>query len=391
MKNAVPSRAHVASGRQPTGNRPRAHAFVSRWALLLCGSCVAFAGCAAHVAPAPTPAEIAAAAPPPPVPYSGPTIPKLLGIPECVAVTKSCAETICTCLKRQFPGPGAAAPNLGEVGPGSAPAVKCAAEIIEAEAAAPQKIDALRYLGKVGCTKCYPCVEEGLVAALDDCTEVVRFEAAKAIRATASEECGCCRYTSCCTQKVFEKLYKVAYETRCDGCPVEPSPRVRRVARQALQMCGGPIAVEEPEEPVPSEGPSGALPPPAGETAPPPTEQTAGPLNGKPDVSPAATPVNSKTPAVTPVNSKTSAASESKEVVVPTDNTDDTKSTAGVRLHSGPELPAANRIAIPAAVASKRTVSQLRLLPADRASDCEACGAQPANASGSPNPFRTVR
>jgi hypothetical protein len=153
--------------------------------------------------------------------------------------------------------------------------VKCAAEIIAEEAKAPQKIDAIRYLGRVGCTKCYPCVEEGLLAALDDCTEEVRFEAAKALRQAASEQCKCCKFTSCCTQKVYEKLNKIAYETRADGCPVEPSARVRRMARQALCMCGGVSAYEEPKEPAPTEGPSGAAPPPlpppakpAGEAAP---------------------------------------------------------------------------------------------------------------------------
>jgi hypothetical protein len=187
-------------------------------------------------------------------------------VPDCIAAGQKCAELLCKCIQRQFPGPGTP-PVLGEVGPQSSPAVKCAAEILAEQAQAPQKIDAIRYLGRIGCTKCYPCVEEGLVAALDDCVEEVRFEAAKAIRSTATERCCCCKYTSCCTQKVFEKLYKVAYGTRDDGCPIEPSPRVRRMARQALQMCGGPIA-GEPETPTPTEGPT-APPPPLPAPAPP--------------------------------------------------------------------------------------------------------------------------
>jgi hypothetical protein len=111
----------------------------------------------------------------------------------------------------------------------------------------------------MGCTKCYPCVEERLLAALDDCTEEVRSEAAKALRRTATENCRCCRYTSCCSQKVFDKLNKVAFDTRDDGCPVEPSARVRRMARQALEMCGSPTSA--PQEPTPEEGPTGAMPP----------------------------------------------------------------------------------------------------------------------------------
>jgi hypothetical protein len=281
MKNLVPTQASAVDCLNWAEVQPCTQNFVLQGLVLSCLGFLVLAGCAAKVVQAPTPAEIAAAGPPPP-PYSGPTIPKCLGIPECAAATKECAVILCTCLKRQFPALGAEAPNLGEVGPGSAPAVKCAAEIIGEEAKAPQKIDAIRYLGRVGCTKCYPCVEEGLLAALDDCTEEVRFEAAKALRQAASEPCKCCKFTSCCTQKVYEKLHKIAYETRADGCPVEPSPRVRRMARLALCRCGGPVAFEEPEAPVPTEGPSGAAPPPlpppakpAGEA--PPAESGAAP------------------------------------------------------------------------------------------------------------------
>ena len=245
----------------------RARIVARRWCVVLCGVCLVSAGCAATATQAPSPAEAAAAAAAAPPPYSGPTLPKLLGVQDCAKVAAKCAQKACTCLKQQFPGPGAAAPNLGEVGPQSSPAAKCAAEIIAADAKAPQTIDAIRYLGRVGCTKCYPCVEEGLVAALDDCHESVRFEAAKAIRATASEQCKCCQCTSCCTQKIYEKLYKVAYDTRSDGCPVECSSRVRRVARQALCLCGGPMVSEEEVEPTPAEGPSGAAAAPAAPSA----------------------------------------------------------------------------------------------------------------------------
>jgi hypothetical protein len=161
------------------------------------------------------------------------------------------------------------------------------------EAKAPQKIDAIRYLGRMGCTKCYPCVEEGLLAALDDCTEEVRFEAAKAIRRTATETCHCCSYTKCCSQKIFEKLNKVAFETRDDGCPVEPSARVRRMARQALAMCGSPTGT--PEEPTPAEGPSGAMPQPLPPPEGPPAETPPG--EAPP---PAAAPPAAAAPTTTP-------------------------------------------------------------------------------------------
>ena len=52
------------------------------------------------------------------------------------------------------------------------PAIKKAAEIKAEEDLAPQKIKALKYLATVGCG-CYPGVKEALMAATDDCTEVV--------------------------------------------------------------------------------------------------------------------------------------------------------------------------------------------------------------------------
>jgi hypothetical protein len=252
--------------------------------VLLCGI-VLTSGCAALVPP-PTPPA------PAPEPYTGPTCAKLLGVPDCIAAGQKCAELICQCIQRQFPGPGTP-PVLGEVGPEASPAVKCAAEILAEEAKAPQKIDAIRYLGRVGCTKCYPCVEEGLLAALDDCTEEVRFEAAKALRRTATENCRCCRYTSCCSQKVFDKLNKIAFDTRDDGCFVEPSARVRRMARQALEMCGSPTGT--PEEPTPSEGPSGAMPAPL-----PAPEGPAAETPPAEEPPPAAAPAAAATPTTTP-------------------------------------------------------------------------------------------
>ena len=223
----------------------------ARSLILFGGICFFVIGCASPVIQGPPPP-----APPPAAPYNGPTLCNVLGVPDSIAAAKACCIKINTCCKRQFPGPGDP-PNL-TVDAKSSPAVKCAAEIIAAEAEAPQKIDALRYLGRVGCTKCYPCVETSLIAALDDCTESVRFEAAKAIRATLSEPCKCCNCTSCCTPKIHEKLYKVAFGTDADGCPTECSSRVRRVARQALELCSCPSeTVEDTQEPTPEEGPNG--------------------------------------------------------------------------------------------------------------------------------------
>jgi len=72
---------------------------------------------------------------------------------------------------------------------------------------------------------------------------------------------------------VLRKLHKIAYETDSLGCYLEPSPRVRRVARLAMNACGNSV------QPVttPAEGPSEA-----------PAEPTEAPPEG-PEAAPAAT------------------------------------------------------------------------------------------------------
>ncbi len=60
------------------------------------------------------------------------------------------------------------------------PALEVAAEIKKQEDMVPQKIQAIKYLAKIGCD-CYPGVRDALLKALDDCNEKVRREAIKAI------------------------------------------------------------------------------------------------------------------------------------------------------------------------------------------------------------------
>jgi hypothetical protein len=130
------------------------------------------------------------------------------------------------------------------------PAVKAAAEVKGEEDAAPQKVQAINYLAKVGCG-CYPDVQDALLAGLDDCTEVVRFETAKALRWAAGHPCTVCKSSSCCGPKVLAALHRIAYEMDDKACYVEPSARVRREARLALNDCGGqvpPQPIGEPEE-----------------------------------------------------------------------------------------------------------------------------------------------
>ena len=75
-------------------------------------------------------------------------------------------------------------------------AIKRAAEIKQQEDQAPQKIKAIKYLAEIGCG-CYPGVAEALTASLEDCTERVRYETARAIERAAGDACQNCGSTSC--------------------------------------------------------------------------------------------------------------------------------------------------------------------------------------------------
>lgn len=228
---------------------------VSLWVALASGCASMPAGGAAAPAP-PTSATagattIIAVAPPAGPPH--PTLWQFLGA-DAVCADLACKGNCLLAIARQyFPaldGPPPPPPiddpaNLESPNP----AVKAAAEVKGEEDAAPAKVQALEYLAKIGCG-CYPDVQEALVAGLDDCTESVRFAAASALYKAAGHPCQTCRSSSCCGAIVRAKLTQIAYETRDDGCYFEPSSRVRRMARLALEACGGncPIPVELPEE-----------------------------------------------------------------------------------------------------------------------------------------------
>jgi hypothetical protein len=156
------------------------------------------------------------------------------------------------------------------------PAISAAAEAKAAEDEAAQKAKAIMYLGKIGCAGCYPGIEDAILAALDDCTEEVRFGAAKALRTSATMPCkNCCR-SACCGPKVREKLTKIAYETDSQGCYFESSDRVRRMARLALANCTCvPDKPGQSPDRLPAEGPSAADAAPATANAPTPAAPIA--------------------------------------------------------------------------------------------------------------------
>jgi hypothetical protein len=137
------------------------------------------------------------------------------------------------------------------------PAVAAAADVKAQEDAAPQKIKALNYLAKVGCVSCYPDIEKAFLAALDDCTESVRFAAVQYLCDMAGRPCQCCGEKSCCTPALHKRLKDVALGVNeKTKCWKESSPRVRRVARLALERCCCPPTPEaQPQQGHPEEGP----------------------------------------------------------------------------------------------------------------------------------------
>jgi hypothetical protein len=149
------------------------------------------------------------------------------------------------------------------------PAIKEAAKIKKEEDLKKQKIKAIKYLGTVGCG-CYTGVREALLAALDDCTEEVRKEAAIAFCEAAGSHCDRCG-DSCCNAEVMQKLHEMAYGTDEKGCCIESSAEVRAAAANALNACGlkhppgaapeTPIQpIEETPKEVPVESPKPPVP-----------------------------------------------------------------------------------------------------------------------------------
>ena len=139
------------------------------------------------------------------------------------------------------------------------PAIKAAAKIKKEQDLEKQKIKAIKYLSTVGCG-CYPGVREALLAALDDCTEEVRLEAAIAFCKAAGSCCDQCA-EGCCNAEVMQKLHEMAYGQDEKGCYIESSCEVRAAAAGALNACrqkhpASPMA----PEPVPTEAPRKEIP-----------------------------------------------------------------------------------------------------------------------------------
>jgi len=92
---------------------------------------------------------------------------------------------------------------------------------------------------------------------LEDCTEAVRYEAAKAFCQAAGTPCQLCNRSGCCSKEVIKKLEDMAYGEDKDGCYKESSARVRAAARgRAARLPDGDSArtgAARGEEEVPVE------------------------------------------------------------------------------------------------------------------------------------------
>ena len=176
------------------------------------------------------------------------------------------------------PQPAAAAPMaLGDPAclASPSPAVAAAAEHQNAAAAAPAKMKAVAYL--VASAPCSdPSVEIAILAALDDASESVRIATLEALleankscctsncrQTKAGPRCVACQSNcgGCCTPAISQKIYQMGYEFDEKGCPLEPSPKARRLARLASQGCP-PLNIQveilQPEETTPPEAISAA-------------------------------------------------------------------------------------------------------------------------------------
>jgi len=119
------------------------------------------------------------------------------------------------------------------------PAIKTAAQAKAEADLAPQKIKAIKFLATVCCccSQYKAEVKKALLAALSDCTEEVRYEAAVALCQCAGDPCTICNRCSCCDPDIMGKLAEMADGKAPNGCYLEASPRVREAARNALKGC----------------------------------------------------------------------------------------------------------------------------------------------------------
>ncbi len=213
-----------------------------------------------------------------------------LGVPGMLKFAGGVGRVGLARLGTRFPGlepkpPLTPLTDPSNSGPNASPAQQEAAAVKADQDAAPQKAKGIAFLGQIGCLQYYPDTAKSLLAALDDPVEMVRFAAAKALRNANGRPCAVCKSSSCCSREVIEKLQDIGYMTRDDGCWKEPSARVRRMARLAVQGCGcipvmggedGGLPIEGPLDEPPAEPQAPQAPPAEGAEGEPPLEELTG-------------------------------------------------------------------------------------------------------------------
>lgn len=272
---------------------------LQKWGFALSVAALCSGGCAAPspptpAAPPPTAAQaggqtIVAIQPAGPPPM---TLPQFLGINDLCAGLGGLHQFKMQLIAMFFPQLQSALAQLEPPPPvlpitdpanlkdSASPVVQAAAEAQAEQDTEAQKVKAIEALGRIGCVRGMPAVEEGLAAALDDQNSAVRQAAVKAISGLAGSPCVVCKGGACCTPKIYKRLYRMAYKETSPGCFEETDPANRRLARLALQNCQprppepaqqqpgieGPNKGAEPPQPKP-EGPSNPPPPAPGVTA----------------------------------------------------------------------------------------------------------------------------
>lgn len=196
----------------------------------------------------------------PPAPQVTP-LPDLLGISGMFKGICAGSHTLTTRIQSRlgsrFPGLEPRPPMVPITDPSNmsdsaSPSMQAAAEMKQQQDMAPQEVKAINFLARMGCSKNYPNVENALLSALDDPNETIRYEAVKGLRSSNGSPCQTCSATSCCSEPLRQKLHSLAFDRDDTGCFKETSARVRRIARLALDGCGG-IAVNTS---LPTEGPT---------------------------------------------------------------------------------------------------------------------------------------
>ncbi|MCA9188080.1 MAG: peptidylprolyl isomerase [Pirellulaceae bacterium] len=167
-----------------------------------------------------------------------PTIWDFLGVPQFFRGTARLGTRVRHRLNRALPF-GKPLPPLELPPPEKAsPQAAAAGEAMEVEASAEVNAQALRYLGKFGCsTTCFPKNEAAIYNGLTDCMETTRLASVQAALGSVSGRCPSCSRGACCSARIQEQLCKLGFGKDAHDCWQEPSPRIRRLARLALSRC----------------------------------------------------------------------------------------------------------------------------------------------------------